>query len=117
LLIDDDPLVVRGLKRLLRGHDVTSASGGEEAVALVEHEHAFDVILCDLMMPHLTGADVYDAIEKLGRGFERNMVFLTGGTFTDQLRSFLERVENPRYMKPIRQSDIDAILVRGSNSD
>jgi CheY-like chemotaxis protein len=112
LLVDDDPLVLRGLKRLLRDHDVTSVSSGREALAILERDSAFDVILCDLMMPDLTGADVYDHIEKLGRGLEEHVVFLTGGTFTDQLGGFLERVKNPRYIKPIRQSDIDSILVR-----
>jgi CheY-like chemotaxis protein len=112
LLVDDDPLVLRGLTRLLRDHDVTSVNSGRDALAILEHDTSFDVILCDLMMPDLTGADVYDRIEKLGRGIEDHVVFLTGGTFTDQLGGFLERVKNPRYIKPIRQTDIDAILVR-----
>jgi CheY-like chemotaxis protein/anti-sigma regulatory factor (Ser/Thr protein kinase) len=110
LLIDDDPLVIRALRRLLRRHEVTSVERGREAISLIDQGREFDVILCELMMPELTGADVYQQVASLGRGAERNFVFLTGGVFTDHLRRFLETVPNPRFEKPIRADHLERIL-------
>ena len=58
LIVDDDPLVVKAMRRLLHRHDVTTAPGGAEALAILEQRSDFDVILCDLMMPGVTGMDV-----------------------------------------------------------
>jgi hypothetical protein len=66
------------------------------------------------MMPELTGADVYQQVASLGRGAERNFVFLTGGVFTDPLRRFLETVPNPRFEKPIRADHLERILTAGN---
>jgi signal transduction histidine kinase/CheY-like chemotaxis protein len=110
LLIDDDPLIIRGLSRLLRHHSLTAKQSGRDALSVLRGGETFDVILCDLMMPDLSGADVHEQVVALGRGLERRMVFLTGGAFTEASRQFLERVPNPRFEKPIRADKIDAIL-------
>jgi len=117
LLVDDDPLVARALVRLLRGHAVTAVSNGRDAITLLEQGTSYDIILCDIMMPELTGADVYEKIAAMGRGLERNIVFLTGGVFSNQLRSFLESVPNPRYSKPIRANEVAEILRWSPKSD
>jgi signal transduction histidine kinase/CheY-like chemotaxis protein len=113
LLIDDDPLVVRSLRRLLKTHDVTCAKHAEHALKLLEGETEFDLILCDLMMPDVTGAELYERVASWGRGIERQIVFITGGVFTEQMRLFLEQVPNLCVEKPIRADHLDAILARG----
>ncbi|HVU03266.1 MAG TPA: ATP-binding protein [Polyangiaceae bacterium] len=110
LLIDDDPLIIRAMSRLLRHHAVTAKANGRDALSLLRAGQNFDLILCDLMMPDLSGAEVYEHVVALGQGLERRMVFLTGGAFTEAGREFLERVPNPRFEKPIRADAIDAIL-------
>ncbi len=107
LLVDDDPLVLRAMRRQLeREHDVLAATSGQECLALLRHGEKFDAILCDLMMPVITGMQLYDAMaEEFPRDAER-MVFVTGGAFTERAQQFLERVPNPRVAKPI---DADAL--------
>jgi len=110
LVIDDDPLVVRSLRRLLKPHDVTSVEHAPQALRLLDGDSGFDLILCDLMMPELTGAELYQRVAAWGRGTEQQIVFITGGVFTEQMQRFLETVPNRRLEKPIRADELDALI-------
>jgi two-component system, NtrC family, sensor kinase len=101
LIVDDDPLVRRSLARVLRKHSITSVGSGREAVELVGSGHNFDVILCDVMMPELTGVDVYERIAELDERAARRIVFLTGGAFSQATATRLERLPNARFEKPL----------------
>jgi len=61
LIADDDPEMVRLLRRIVRNHDRTlrclEARNGEEALSLLRAEHP-DVVLLDLVMPGLSGQEV-----------------------------------------------------------
>jgi CheY-like chemotaxis protein len=59
LVVDDDPVLLSLLARLLRraGHSVTEANGGEACLALAAQEE-FDLIITDVMMPGLDGYDL-----------------------------------------------------------
>ena len=114
LAIDDDPLVIKALKRVLRDYDLTTTQGGREALALIANERPFHVILCDLMMPELTGIEVYQRVKEMGLGLEQRMVFLTGGAFTEQARGFLGTVPNLRLDKPFSPEGLDRIIRRAA---
>ena len=64
LYIDDErptlDLIAQALK--LVGLEVMGVSSGEEGLALMR-EHKPDLVLLDLMMPHMSGWDVYEAIK------------------------------------------------------
>jgi len=59
LLVDDDPILLNLLGKLLRrsGHAVTEANNGEEALAAAARE-PFDLIITDVMMPGLDGYEL-----------------------------------------------------------
>ncbi len=103
LLVDDEPLILSYLSRLLRDHDVTLAENGRKAVELCRQEE-FEIIFCDMMMPDLSGMDVYLHLQELKPGLEQRIVFLTGGAFTKREGDFLERVDNVLLPKPIDRS-------------
>jgi len=100
LIVDDEAQVARAIARLLREHDVTIAENGQAALRLIQGQAPFDVILCDLMMPDLTGMDVYEKIQKEHAGLEERVIFMTGGVFTEQAAAFMAKVPNPRLEKP-----------------
>jgi CheY-like chemotaxis protein len=81
LIIDDDPLVGQALRRNLAGHQVTLAESGARALdeLAADAPPAFDVILCDVMMPGKSGIDVYRDVQ--ARFPERcgTFIFTTGG--------------------------------------
>ena len=70
----------------------------------------FDVILCDLMMPEMTGMDLYAELGKLAGDQADRLVFVTGGAFTPRAREFLERVPNARVEKPIDFQNLRLLL-------
>ncbi|MDT3707106.1 MAG: EAL domain-containing protein [Thiobacillus sp.] len=59
LIVDDEPLILEGLSRLLgaRDYEVVTANGGYEALTAIGRQQ-FDVILLDLGMPDLNGSEV-----------------------------------------------------------
>ena len=111
LVIDDDPGVARALRRALLQKDVTVAIGGLAGIAALEKER-FDVVLCDVMMPDVTGMDVHHRLGELRPGDERAIVFVTGGTFTEAAQAFLEAISNPRLAKPFEVEDVRAAVRR-----
>lgn len=60
LVIDDDKLVRTSIARLLaQNHDVVTVNDASAAVAMLEEDAAFDVVFCDLLMPMMTGMQLY----------------------------------------------------------
>jgi len=111
LVIDDEPLFGTAIRRLLQGeHDVTLVLSGREAVRLLG-ESEFDMILCDLMMPEVSGIDVYNEVRRYKPGFERKIAFMTGGAFTSAARQFLDGLPNPRLDKPFTKDEIRALIL------
>lgn len=111
LVVDDEPMLVRAFRRILASeHDVqveTSAAVALERVVLGER---FDVILCDLMMPNVTGMDLHASLLRLAPDQAERMVFMTGGAFTPGAREFLDRVLNTRVEKPIDPAGLRSLL-------
>lgn len=107
LVADDEPLVLRGLCRLLEAHDVTAVSDGEAAIRAMEAER-FDAILCDLMMPGCTGADVWRRAHE--RGEDAKFILMTGGATTDSLRRFTEQPALRSVSKPVSRGAIESAL-------
>jgi CheY-like chemotaxis protein len=102
LIVEDEHAVARMLQKVLSSTDaVTLASSGVEALSRLESQQAFDVILCDLMMPEMTGMDFYRAVVSKSEALARRIVFMTGGAFTPSARTFLDQVENLRLDKPV----------------
>ena len=112
LVVDDDEMVARSLRRMIgpEHHVVvaSSARAGAEACA----RERFDVILCDLMMPEMTGMDLHAELARVAPEQAARMVFMTGGAFTPDARSFLERVPNERLEKPFDVEALRAIIRR-----
>ena len=101
LVIDDEPALLRVLSSLLgRAHDVLVASGGDEALELLERDDQFDLVLCDLMMSGKSGIDVFEEVRRAHPNLAHRFVFMTGGAFTPRARSFLESVSNECIEKP-----------------
>jgi PAS domain S-box-containing protein len=102
LLVDDEPLVRTLLADLLAPyHDVVSVESGTAAISALEHE-TFDVVLCDVMMPIMTGVDVHQHVAATWPGLERRFIFITGGAFTVDLEKFLASSGNHVLSKPFQ---------------
>jgi CheY-like chemotaxis protein len=101
LVIDDEDALTHTVQRyLMQTHDVVALTSSRDALDLLEAGERFDVVLCDLMMPQITGMDVHAAIARMDPVQAARVVFLSGGAFTATARAFLETSTNPRLEKP-----------------
>jgi PAS domain S-box-containing protein len=107
LVIDDDALVGRSMGRLLQGaHDVAVLTSPVDALASVERGERWDAILCDLMMPELSGMDLEERIARAAPDLVPRVIYLTGGAFTDRARQFLAEG------RPFLEKPVDAAVLR-----
>jgi signal transduction histidine kinase/CheY-like chemotaxis protein len=110
LIVDDDRPVAAAIALELGVHDVVVAESGREALEILRHDKGFDVILCDLMMPEISGIDVYEALRLLDPALLDRVVLMTGGAFTARARQFLAEVHTPILEKPFHPGQLQAIV-------
>jgi PAS domain S-box-containing protein len=111
LVIDDEAAIGRSLGGLLGvHHDVVVMTRAAEALPRIAAGETFDVILCDLMMPEMSGMAFHAKVEAIAPEVARRVVFLTGGAFTPAAREFLARVPNVRLEKPFDAADVFRVV-------
>ncbi|WP_205525750.1 ATP-binding protein [Pyxidicoccus trucidator] len=104
LLIDDEPSVGRSVSRLVRDmYEVRAVQGGREALQLLSSGERFDAILCDLMMPGMTGMEFVVELERLSPELVPHTGLMTGGAFTPQAREFVGRHSRELLEKPFER--------------
>jgi signal transduction histidine kinase len=111
LLIDDDELVLNAARRIIaHHHDVSAIARAQEALDRVEKGEWFDVVLCDVLMPEMTGMAFYEALVRQAPEQAGRVVFMTGGAFTPAARDFLEQVRQPLLDKPFEAAALVALV-------
>ena len=101
LLIDDEPMVLNIIKELLSlSHDVMTADNAEIAIELLEKDASYDVIICDLMMPRVSGMEFYEIIKSRWPELARRTAFSTEGAFAKEAQIFVDLVTQPIIAKP-----------------
>jgi len=110
LVIDDEPGILNALERSLSEHAVLTARDGCRAREILERDRGVDLILCDLMMPEVTGMDLHDWLAARDPGLAERMVFMTGGVFTPRAGAFLQEVDNPRLEKPFDRNELKQLV-------
>ncbi len=111
LIVDDEPLLGKSLRRALHEHDVVFTEDPARALELCS-ETDFDVIVCDLMMPVISGEDVYEHLSERAPELAARMIFMTGGAFTAGAQRFLNSIENPVLNKPFTPNDLRIAVKR-----
>lgn len=116
LVADDEPLVGAALRRALGAHDVTVVASGAAAVAAIHSGVPFDLVICDVMMPDLSGPRVYESVRDTHPAILSRFVFITGGVLHEASRKFLSSIPNQVLYKPF---DLEAVreLVRRVTPD
>ncbi len=113
LVVDDEPMIGSSIRRVLAAdHDVEVTTSGAEALQSIDAGARYDVILCDLMMPEMTGMELHDALQTRAPDQADKMVFLTGGTFTDRAHAFVEARPTRVHHKPLPPAQLRDIIAR-----
>jgi len=114
LAIDDEERLLRAIERILADehHDVVVTESAREALSMIESGERFDIILCDLMMPTMTGIEFYETVLARNPDLARRVVFVTGGAITAKIDAFLKSVPSLRIDKPFKIADLRATIQR-----
>ena len=110
LVIDDELAIANTLRELLAPeHEVVAATSGAQALATLAQAD-FDVVFCDVMMPDMSGMDLYEHLRVERPSLARRVVFMTGGAFTERTAEFLASVDNRRVEKPFSLGMVEGIV-------
>lgn len=110
VVVDDEPLVGRSIRRALRGHEVQVFSNGQEAIERLCSGEPFDLVLCDLMMPEVSGMEVFGKVSAHCPDLASRFVFMTGGAFTERAREFLKETSVTCLEKPFELNQIRELV-------
>jgi CheY-like chemotaxis protein len=116
LVVDDDPLVGRMVKRVLHDHDVVTCTHPASALVHAIGEE-FDVILCDVMMPDMTGMEFHERLARERPRLADGIIFITGGAFTHAARRFVESSPHAHLEKPFEPDLLRAEVARRIRSE
>jgi PAS domain S-box-containing protein len=108
LVVDDDSLVLTSTTLLLEdlGHRVISVASGAKALALIEGMEEVDLVITDMAMPQMSGAQLAHAIQVLKPGLP--IILATG--YAERLEGFA--TELPRLSKPYTQLNLVQIIAQ-----
>jgi PAS domain S-box-containing protein len=111
LAVDDEQLVLNALRRTLGSeHDLMAFTKPQAALDWLEQGEPWDLILCDLMMPEMTGMEFHAELNRRMPERTRHLIFVTGGAFTTGARDFLGRIDNLRVEKPFEAKTLRQLV-------
>jgi two-component system, cell cycle sensor histidine kinase and response regulator CckA len=113
LVVDDEARIARGLARALRReHDVHTLTSAREALECLAEDDSFDAVLCDVMMPEMTGVDLHRELERRRPDLAARVLFFTGGAFTPSTEAFVRRMADRCLEKPFDVAEVRRKLAR-----
>lgn len=111
LVVDDETLLARSIELQLKDeHDVECVATGQDALDRLKKEQTFDLVLCDMMLPDISGIDVYERARAFNNGSHERFVFMTGGSFSPRVLKFLREHEVPFLEKPFTAEQLKELL-------
>jgi signal transduction histidine kinase len=111
LVLDDEVALAEVIQKYLgRWHDVTVLGDGMKGYELLKQDQDFDLVLSDMTMPEMSGAELYVKLSQFKPGLEKRIAFLTGGGVDKDSVNFLESIPNLRIEKPFKLSTLYEVV-------
>jgi DNA-binding NtrC family response regulator len=120
LVLEDEEQFADLLRQFLEasGYQVAVVGNGVQGLKRIMDED-FDVVLCDMLMPHLPGAMFYLAVEKARPKQCRSFVFMTGHKGEPSIDEFIRRVRGMVLWKPFQMHEmieaVEAVLKKNAD--
>ena len=110
VVIDDELQLGRTLRAELDDYDVVLATNGREGLELLLSGPSPALILCDMMMPDVSGVGIYEAVRRDRPELCDRFVFMTGGAFSEASLQFVAGPGARRLHKPVAAAEIERLL-------
>lgn len=114
LVVEDEPTVAELIADVLgeEGHVVDTVLDSREGLGMAR-ARAYDLIICDLRMPHLDGRALYRQLAQEENPLQHRLIFVTGDTLTPRTVDFLQKCGLPYLAKPFLVEELKEIVARG----
>jgi ActR/RegA family two-component response regulator/two-component sensor histidine kinase len=111
LVIDDDPVFARSMRRALKPHAVrTAASASEAEAVLLDPAYTPDLVLCDVFLPGRNGDTLHSRVAARRPELAKRFVFVTGGALGRAEAEYLKNCACPTLFKPVELKTVKDIL-------
>jgi CheY-like chemotaxis protein len=112
LIVDDDPAVGRSLARVLATEaSVDIAASSADALDKIQRGESFDLIVCDVMMPGMSGPQLFERVRALDPRMAAAFVFVTGGASREE-ESRMHATGARWLAKPLAMATVRQLLER-----
>lgn len=111
LLVDDDRLNNRILKRLLKIYNIEldTCERGIECIDKINNGEQYDLILMDIMMPDINGIDTLKKL-KSNKNFNTKVVALTADALSTSKNKYLKAGFTDYLAKPFKKEELEEKL-------
>ncbi len=106
LIVDDEPVLAEMARRALSDWRTDVVHSGRDALARLAENAHYDLVLCDITMPELTGVDVFEQATREHPELMHRFLFMCGGVTTDRAQRFLDDVNPPVLWKPFDTGEL-----------
>jgi len=102
VVIEDDAMLGKLMYRVLADeHEVLVLGRAQDALDRIAAGASFDLVLCDLMLPGMSGMVFHERVATAAPELVARIVFVTAGPSTPSARAFLERPDIRHIEKPL----------------
>ena len=107
LIVDDEPLVVEFLSRVLTefGHTVAMAENGNSVMEMTDLDE-YDLIMLDVRMPGVGSETLFDHIRGVSNDISNRILYITGDATNPDTRAFIAATGSPVLTKPFTIEDL-----------
>ena len=118
LVVDDEVQIADALRLVLSDEfDVTATTLPSEALEWLTSGNWYDVILCDVVMPAMTGIELRNRLHATRPDLAARIVFVTGGILWAYVRRLLDSVPNTVLEKPLDLQALREFIRRRVRTD
>jgi CRP/FNR family transcriptional regulator, polysaccharide utilization system transcription regulator len=116
VLIEDNEEMRENIAEILElaNYDVIPAESGKRGLDLIKEKHP-DLIICDEMMPEMTGYSLLKKFKSIGKKNHTPFLFLTAGTDKYQKQKSYNPGSSDYLMKPFNVEELLMIVKRKLN--
>lgn len=111
LMLEDDTQLAELLRDFLETHgfSVECVDNGGDGVRKILNSE-FDILLCDMAMPHLPGDMFYTAVSRIKPHLCRRFIFMTGHKAEPKYEQFIQKIKGTMLWKPFLLSDLLSVV-------
>ena len=124
IIIDDEPMLRELLEEMIGdlGYRTISYDNAFAALAAlstklkiefedgIDSKQNFDIIVCDVKMPGMSGIEFYDKLRIMNPNLAARIVFVTGNRHDMAVQDFFDQSGSLWLEKPFRRSELVSVL-------